>query len=58
MRGETVTNLDEIEKITEEDREHVRSELSKLAEWLRNHYPNVTIKTVNQFLHEMVDVSV
>jgi len=53
-----VTYVEKAEKIASEDREQVRSELASVAEWFRNRYPSMDVGEINQYLHEMVDVSV
>jgi len=50
--------MEKVEKITSEDRDHVRSELYRLAQWLKNRYPDMNIREINRFLHERLDVSV
>ena len=45
------------EKVAQEDREFVRDELSWVAEWLRKR-SNMNFREVNQYLHEVLDVSV
>lgn len=42
-------------KITEEDREIVRSKLHEAAEHIRKNY-DLAIPVIRSFLHEMVDV--
>ena len=56
-RCENVTCLDKVEKIAPEDREHVRSELYSLAQWLKSRY-DLTVKEVRRFLYEVLDLSV
>lgn len=50
--------VEKAEKIASEDRELVRNELAWVAKWLRKHYPAMTVREANRFLHEMLDVSV
>ena len=45
------------EKVAQEDREFVRDELARVAEWLRNR-SNMNFREINRFLHEVLDVSV
>jgi len=52
-----VTYMEKVEQISPEDRELVRDELAWAAEWLRAHYPDMTVAEINRYLHEMVDVS-
>ena len=52
-----MTCLDKVEKIVPEDREHVRSELYSLAQWLKSRY-DLTVKEVRRFLYEVLDLSV
>lgn len=53
----TMTYLEKVEAISEEDREFVRDELVFTVEWLRKRYP-FTIREANRFLREMLTVSV
>jgi AAA+ ATPase superfamily predicted ATPase len=56
--SENMLHAEKAEKIRREDREYVRSDLSSLAEWIRERYPTMNYGEVNRFLHEMLEVSV
>ena len=56
--GENVLHAEKAEKIRQEDREYVRSDLSSLAEWIRERYPTMNYGDINRFLHGMLEVSV
>jgi len=58
--GGTTTYLDKIEKIDPSDRETVREELSWVANWIKNRYPDLDLDwgDVRRFLHGMLDVTV
>ena len=46
------------EVVSSEDREFVRSELARLAEFLKKKYGSMTFHKIRRYLREMLDVSV
>lgn len=56
--SENVLHAEKAEKIRQEDREYVRSNLYSLAEWIKERYPNMNYGEINRFLHGMLEVSV
>jgi len=53
-----LTYLEKAEKISVEDREFVRGELSWIAERLLQSYPDMTFREINRYLRQMLNVSV
>lgn len=48
-----MTYKEKAEMIGEDEREFIREKLASIAEWLRQHYPNMDYREINRYLQEM-----